>query len=165
MDYDQINHLELTQRYKSGANWFYWIAGLTIVTSVIAFFGGGIRFLISLGLTQIIDGLAEGLATELGSAVQVIGLMLDLFVTGIFVLFGYFAGKKVLWVYVLGMVVFLFDGLLALAFKDAIGVIAHAVVLFWLFRGYQAGRELVSLEKVMAEQATATAQPQPEPAI
>ena len=158
MEYDHINHTELTQRFKSGANWFYWIAGLTIITSLIAFFGGGIRFLISLGLTQIIDGFAQGLATELGSAVQVIGLILDLIVTAVFVLFGYLAGKKMLAMYMVGMVVFLLDGLLALAFQDWISVIAHAVVLFWLFRGYQAGRELVSLEKVMAEQ-------QPEPAI
>jgi hypothetical protein len=63
------------------------------------------------------------------------------------------------------MVVFLLDGLLALAFQDVISVIAHAVVLFWLFRGFQAGRELISLEKTMAEQAAATAQQQPEPAI
>lgn len=161
MEYDHINHTELTQRFKSGANWFYWIAGLTIITSLIAFFGGGIRFLISLGLTQIIDGFAEGLATELGSAVQVIGLILDLIVTAVFVLFGYLAGKKMLAMYMVGMVVFLLDGLLALAFQDWISVIAHAVVLFWLFRGYQAGHELVSYEKLMAEQAA----PQPEPAI
>ena len=161
MDYDHINHTELTQRFKSGANWFYWIAGLTIITSLIAFFGGGIRFLISLGLTQIIDGFAQGLATELGGAVQVVGLILDIVVTGVFVLFGYLANKKMLSVYIIGMVVFLLDGLLALAFKDAIGVVAHAVVLFWLFRGYQAGQELVSYEKMIAEQAA----PQPEPAI
>lgn len=165
MEYDDIQHQELTQRYKSGANWFYWIAGLTIVTSLIAFFGGGIRFLISLGLTQFIDGLAAALATELGGAVQVVALLLDLVVTGVFVLFGYLAGKKLLWAYVAGMVVFLLDGLLALAFQDVISVIAHAVVLFWLFRGFQAGRELISLEKTMAEQAAATAQQQPEPAI
>ena len=164
MEYDHIQHQELTQRFRSGANWFYWIAGLTIVTSLIAFFGGGIRFLVSLGLTQFIDGFAAALATELGGAVQVVALLLDLVVTGVFVLFGYLAGKKLLWAYVVGMVVFLLDGLLSLAFQDAIGVIAHAVVLFWLFRGYQAGRELVSLEKTMAEQA-ATAQQQPEPAI
>jgi hypothetical protein len=165
MEYDHVQHQELTQRYKSGANWFYWIAGLTIVTSLIAFFGGGIRFLISLGLTQFIDGLAAALATELGGAVQVVALLLDLVVTGVFVLFGYLAGKKLLWAYVAGMVVFLLDGLLALAFQDVISVIAHAVVLFWLFRGFQAGRELISLEKTMAEQAAATAQQQPEPAI
>ena len=165
MDFDNIQHEELTQRYRSGANWFYWIAGLTIITSLIAFFGGGIRFLISLGLTQFIDGVALGLATQLGGAVQVVGLVLDLIVTGVFVLFGYLANKKMLWAYVAGMVVFLFDGLLSLAFADYIGVIAHAVVLFWLFRGFQAGRELVSLEKTMAEQAATAAQQQPEPAI
>ena len=161
MDYDNIQHAELAQRYKSGANWFYWIAGLTIITSLIAFFGGGIRFLISLGLTQFIDALAAGLATQLGSAVQVVGLVLDLIVTGVFVLFGYLANKKMLWAYIAGMVVFLFDGLLSLAFADWIGVIAHAVVLFWMFRGFQAGRELVSLEKTMAEQAATAAQQQP----
>ena len=164
MDYDQIQHADLAQRYKSGANWFYWIAGLTIITSLITFFGGGIRFLISLGLTQFIDGMAAALAPQLGGAVQVVALLLDLVVTGIFVLFGYLAKKKLLWAYVAGMVVFLMDGLLALAFQDWVSVIAHAVVLFWLFRGFQAGRELVSLEKIMAEQEAATAQ-QPEPAI
>jgi len=165
MEYDHINHTELTQRYRSGANWFYWIAGLTMITSLIAFFGGGIRFLLSLGATQFIDGVAAALATELGGAVQVVALVLDLVVTGIFVLFGYLAGQKLLWAYVAGMVVFLIDGLLSLAFGDIVGVIAHAVVLFWLFRGFQAGRELVSYEKLMAEQAAAAAQQQPEPAI
>src|SRR5829696_1775129 len=121
MDYDQIQHAELAQRYRSGANWFYWIAGLTIITSLITFFGGGIRFLFSLGLTQFIDGLALGLATQLGSAVQIVALLLDVIVTGIFVLFGYLAGRKMLWAYVAGMVVFLLDGLLSLAFADIIG--------------------------------------------
>jgi len=161
MDFDNIKLAELTQRYRSGANWFYWIAALTIITSLIAFFGGGIRFLISLGLTQFIDAVAAGLATQLGGAVQVVGLVLDLVVTGVFALFGYLANKKMLWAYVAGMVVFLLDGLLSLAFRDVIGVIAHAVVLFLLFRGFQAGRELVSLEKIMAEQAAVAAQQQP----
>jgi len=158
MSYDHIKHAELTQRYKSGVNWFYWIAGLTIVTSLIAAFGGGIRFLISLGLTQFIDAFASVLAKDLGGAVQVVAFVLDLVVTGAFVLFGYLAGKKMLWAYVLGMVVFLLDGLLSLVFQDVIGVIAHGVILFILFRGFLAGREIVSLEKTMAQQ-------EPEPAI
>ena len=160
MDYDNAQHAELTQTFKSGANWFYWIAGLTIITSLISFFGGGIRFLISLGSTQIIDGIAEGLSTEVGGAAKIVALLLDLIVTGAFVLFGYLAGQKQLWAYMVGMVVFLLDGLLALAFQDWIGVLAHGFVLFFLFRGYQAGRELLSLEKAMAESV-----PQTEPAI
>jgi len=159
-NYSNINHAELTQRFKSGANWFYWIAGLTIVTSLIAFFGGGIRFLLSLGCTQMIDGLAEALSAEVGGAAKVVALVLDLIVTGVFVLFGYLAGRKQLWAYMVGMVLFLLDGLLSLVFTDWIGVLAHGFVLFWLFRGYQAGRELLSLEKAMAQNP-----PQTEPAI
>ena len=161
-DYDQIRHAQLAQSYKSGANWFYWIAGLTIITSVIAFGGGGIRFLISLGSTQIIDGIAAALSAEIGGAAKVVALALDLIVTGVFVLFGWLANKKFLWAYILGMAAFLLDGLVALLAGDIIGVVAHAVVLFFLFRGFMAGRELLNLEKAMAQQA---ATPQTEPAL
>lgn len=152
-NFDNLRHAELTQSYKSGANWFYWIAGLTLVTSVIAFGGGGIRFLIGLGITQIIDGIAEGISADGGGAAKVVALVLALLISGVFIIFGVLANKKILGAYILGMVVFGLDGLLSLMFQDWIGVIAHGVVLFFLFRGFQAGRELVSLEKAMGESA------------
>jgi hypothetical protein len=164
---DQIEyaqHAELTRRYRGGANWFYWIAGLTIVTSLISAFGGGWRFLLSLGTTQIIDAVAQGLATELGNAPKMIALFLDLIVTGTFVVFGYLAGKKYLWAYIAGMVVFLLDGLVTLLIQDWISVIAHGVVLFFMFPGFQAGRELLNFEKAMAEKPP-EAVPQPEVAV
>ena len=34
----------LQQRYRSGARWFFWIAGLTIVTSLMALSGAGFAF-------------------------------------------------------------------------------------------------------------------------
>jgi hypothetical protein len=154
MDYDEIAHTQLAQGYRSGVKLFYWIAALTIITSFITFFGGGIRFLLSLGVTQVMDVIA----TQIGSAAQVVALVLDLIVTGVFALFGYLAGKKMLWAYIVGMVVFLLDGLLSLVSVDIVGVIAHAVVLFFLFRGFQAGQQLISHEKLMAEQAAAGAQ-------
>jgi hypothetical protein len=159
-NYDNIHHAQLTQAYKTGANWFYWIAALTMITSLITFGGGSWRFLISLGSTQIIDGIAQALAQELGGAAKVVGLVLDLIVTGLFVMFGWLANQKHLWAYIVGMVAFGLDGLLSLMFGDWIGVIAHAVVLFFLFRGLQNGRSLVALEKAMTEQrAAAAAQP------
>ena len=160
-NYDNIQHAQLKQAYRAGANWFYWIAGLTIVTSIIAFGGGGWRFFISLGITQIIDGFAQGLSTELGGAPKVVALILDLIVTGLFVLFGWLANQKHLWAYILGMVAFALDGLVLLPFGDLLGVIAHVVVLFFLFRGFQNGRNLLALEKAMAEQQAAAAAPQP----
>jgi hypothetical protein len=99
----------------------------------------------------------------LGSAPKVIAFVLDLIVSGVFVLFGYLANQRLLWAYMLGMVIFLVDGLISLLFQDWIGVIAHVVVLFFMFRGYQAGRELLDLEKAMAAQAPEPS-PQPEPA-
>ena len=162
--FEYAQYAETHRRYKGGANWFYWIAGLTIVTSLIAAFGGGWRFLLSLGTTQIIDAVAEGLSVELGSAPKVIALVLDLIVTGTFVVFGYLAGKKYLWAYIVGMVVFLFDGLVTLVIQDWISVIAHGVVLFFMFPAFQAGRELLNLEKAMAEKPPETA-PQPEAAV
>ena len=152
-NFDNIRHAELTQSYKSGANWFYWIAGLTIVTSVIAFGGGGIRFLISLGITQIIDGAAEAISADGGGVAKMVALVLSLLISGVFIIFGVLANKKILAAYIAGMVLFGLDGLVSLVFQDWIGVIAHAVVLFFLFRGFQSGRELVSLEQAMAESA------------
>ena len=163
MDYDNIDnirHAELAQSYKSGANWFYWIAGLTIITSLIAFGGGGIRFLISLGITQLIDGVAEAISTEGGGAAKVVALVVSLLISGVFIIFGYLANQKMLWAYIAGMVLFALDGVLSLVVQDWIGVVAHGVVLFFLFRGFSAGRDLVSLEKAMAESA-----PQTEAAI
>lgn len=158
-DYSQAQHAEVYQRYKSGANWFYWIAGLSLVTSIVAFAGGGWRFLISLGTTQVFDAFAEGLSIELGGAPKVIALVLDIFVAASFVAFGVFAGKKLLWAYMVGMIVFGLDGLVSLMFQDLIGVVAHAVVLFFMARGYMAGRDLVAIEQSMTQVAP------PAPAI
>ena len=155
----EIENADLAAKYKSGANWFYWIAGLTIVTSIITYSGGNWRFLISLGTTQVIDAIAAGLSEQLGGAPQVVALVLDLILTGIFVLFGVLANKKLLWAYILGMVVFGLDGLVSLLIQDWIGVIAHVVVLVFMVPGFMAGRKLVEIEQMMAEsQARAEAE-------
>jgi hypothetical protein len=159
--YSDIGHAQLLQGYKSGVKWFYWIAGLSLVTSIISVSGGSWRFILSLGTTQLIDELAKALSGPEFGPFHVIGLVLDLLVTGMFVGFGLLAGKRFLWAYILGMVIFLLDGLILLIAPDVIGIIFHALVLFWMFRGLQAGRELCAYEKTMAEER-ATVPPPPE---
>lgn len=160
-NFDNVRYAELSQSYKSGASWFYWIAALSIITSFIAFFGGGWQFIFGLGITVIIDGVADAISTEAGNAPKVVALILDLLVTGLFVGIGWLANRKMLVAYIVGMVAFVLDGLLSLIAQDWLSVGAHALVLFWLFRGFQAGRELVSMEKTMSAQPA----PQVEPAI
>jgi hypothetical protein len=150
----EMEHTDLETRYKSGANWFYWIAGLTLVTSIISFSGGDWRFLISLGTTQVIDALSA----ELGESAKMVAMVLDVILAGVFVVFGVLAGKKLLWAYILGMVVFVLDGLVSLVVQDWIGVIAHVVVLVFMVPGFLAGRKLVEIEQAMAQSQAAEAQ-------
>jgi len=144
-------HAEYAHKYKSGAGWFYWIAGLTLITSIITFAGGNWRFLISLGTTQIIDGIAARVAAELGgSAPKIIALFLDMILTAVFVVFGVLANKRLLWAYILGMAIFVIDGLISLMMQDLIGVVAHVVVLVFMVPGFLAGKKMLELEQEMA---------------
>src|SRR5512133_2708123 len=121
---------------RSGGSWFYWIAGLSLINSISAFLGTSWRFIVGLGLTQLFDAAGKGM----GSSGKVIVLVLDLFVAGLFVLFGVFAVKGHLWAFIIGMVLFTLDALVFLLVQDWIGVGFHAFVLYCLFRGFQGSR-------------------------
>lgn len=165
---DYGHHADLSARFASGANWFYWIAGLTLVTSLIGLLGGTWGFALSLGITQVIDGLAIYFSESSGEAPKVIAIVLDIFITAMFVGFGYLANKRHMWAYLTGMIVFLLDSLISIAIYDLLGIIIHGFVLVMMIRGYIAGRDLLAYEREMAEMAAsaqaATAQPEPAPA-
>lgn len=139
----------LEQRCKSGARWFFWIAGLSVITSIVSLFGGNFAFFLSLGTTQVIDGFARGLATQLGDTTKIVGLVLDVLVAGVFVLIGWLAMKRYLWSFIVGLILFTADALILLAFQIWISFVFHALVVFWIFKGYQAGRRLSALELEM----------------
>src|SRR5437868_5304346 len=56
----------LGRRARSGANWFYWIAGLTALNSVLALSGSQTTFLSGLFVTQLIDAFGQNLAADSG---------------------------------------------------------------------------------------------------
>ena len=95
---------EISQRMKSGANWFYWIAGLSLINSIVSIAGGNWNFIVGLGVTQIIDAIMQAISQESGvNAFNVVALMLDVLVAGVFVVFGYFAGRGSIGLFGLGM--------------------------------------------------------------
>ena len=65
----------LRAQMQSGARWFYWIAGLSLINSIAAVSGSNWSFLAGLGITQLISGFALGLAEDVGGAVNVIAFM------------------------------------------------------------------------------------------
>ena len=130
---------QLFAQLKSGASWFYWIAGLSLINSIAATAGSDWRFIIGLGVTQVLDGLG----THFGGAAKMVTLGLDLVVAGIFIGFGVFAHKRHLWAFIVGMVLFALDALVMLLLvTDWLSVAFHAFVLFCLFRGLQGCRNL-----------------------
>src|SRR3954464_15389563 len=121
---DSVQLHQLQDRALSGARWFFWIAGLSLITSLVALSGSNWGFLLSLGITQAIDGIAQ--VTGADGTGKAIALVLDLSIAGVCVLFGVLAGKKHLWAFILGMVLFGLDALILVLVKDWIGVAFHA---------------------------------------
>ncbi|CAN5439750.1 hypothetical protein BH10ACI2_BH10ACI2_08080 [soil metagenome] len=133
----------LIAQVKRGANWFYWIAGLSLVNSAIFAFGGQVSFILGLGITQIIDGVVDAsIAQGAPQAVLAIAIVIDIVIVAIFALFGYYANKAITAVFITGMVIYLLDGLLWLALGSYLAAAFHIYVLYMLYRGFAASREV-----------------------
>jgi hypothetical protein len=138
---------ELQRRLLSGANWFYWIAGLSLVNSVAALSGSNWRFIAGLGITQILDAIAREGFSNAGSAVKIIAFIFDLLVACVFVVFGIFAGKKMTWAFAVGMFIYALDAVLFLFGMDILAIAFHAYALYCLFRGLRACQQLNQMTK------------------
>ena len=125
-----IQSVMATAGAKRGANWFYLIAGLSLVNTVVALSGGRFHFVLGLGITEITDAFRAPQA-------RMIGYGIDLLVLGFFVMCGYFAGKLKKWAFVMGMAFYLLDGVLMLLAQNWIGLAFHAYALFCIWKGFQ----------------------------
>lgn len=139
--------LRLESRFKGGANWFFWIAALSIVNSVIIMLGGEWGFIFGLGVTQIVDGIGMALAEGAEAAgIQYVALGLNLVIAGFVVLFGWLAHRRHQWAFIVGMVLYSMDGLILLVAGDWLGSVFHGWVLFCLFTGLRACRQLDTMD-------------------
>lgn len=140
---------KLETQHKSGANWFFWIAGLSLVNSGVMLAGGQWGFIVGLGVTQFADAVGAAIAEEVGGGVglRATVFVFDAFVAGFFVLFGVLARKHHTWAFVTGMVLYAADGLLFLLVGDWLSLAFHGFALFGLFGGLAASRKLSSLAR------------------
>ena len=156
--FDSVARQQLEERMKSGANWFYWIAALSLVTSVISLAGGSWGFFVSLGVTQFIDALANALVNEggWGGSVKVVAFVFDVVAAGLFALIGFFAAKRHAWVFLAGMALYALDALVFVLARHWLGLAFHAFALYSIFGGYKACAALGELDRQ-------TPPPAPEP--
>jgi hypothetical protein len=129
--------------HSGGAGWFYWIAGLSLLTSIISLSGGTWSFLAGLGVTQVFDGIALALKNSgTGDWVKGFSLFLDLLAAGTFILLGVFAKKGSTAAYITGMVLYGLDAIILLAFREWFGAGFHAFALIQIWIGFSALRWL-----------------------
>ncbi|HXZ40531.1 MAG TPA: hypothetical protein VEG68_07310 [Terriglobales bacterium] len=133
-----VSRMVAAARARAGAKWFYWIAALSIINSIVVIAGGNFHFVVGLGITSVVDAFAK----RVGSAGSVLDVIINGFVAGVFVLFGTFAVKAQKWAFVVGMMLYVLDGLLLLRLRDFLGVGFHAYALFAIYRGYTAAKQV-----------------------
>lgn len=124
-------------RVTSGADQFYWIAGLGVANSILFAMSASIFFPMGLAVTQLLTVMSR----ELGLEMRVMAGLAALVFLGIFLLSGYFARKGELWAFILGGAVYLFDAVLLLVLGDWLAAAVHGFFLYYIIRG------IISLKK------------------
>lgn len=136
---------DLVARAKRGANWYYWIAGLSVVNSVAFLAGANFHFLAGLGVTEVVDAVVEAMIQQGGPGyIRVVAVVFDLIAVAGFGLAGYFASKLSRTAFLVGIIVYIIDALIVLLLTDFLMLAFHAFALFSLIRGYLACREIKS---------------------
>ena len=145
--YDSVKP-QLVAEMTRGANWFYWIAGLSLVNTIASLTGSNWAFGAGLGVTQIIDAVA----TQMEGPLKALPLIIDFTAVSLFTLFGYLGSKGQMWAIITGMVLYALDGLILLGLGalggslPIIGLVIHALALYYLFSGLSACRRLQALQ-------------------
>ena len=121
---------------KNGANWFYWIAALSVINSVSFALGSTVTFLAGLGLTIVMDVLANAaIAGGAPEALLLVALAFNFVLCGGFALLAYYAGNGSKAAFIVGTVVYLLDAGIVLLIGDLFSAAFHGFALFFIIRG------------------------------
>lgn len=118
----------------SAARWFWWIAGLSLVNTVLFHSGSDLNFVVGLGLTTIANVVFAG---QLPIAIAIAGLTV-----GFYVVVGLLAQRERAWAFYLGLAVYALDALIFVRFQDWMPVAFHALAIFYIVKGVTRLREL-----------------------
>lgn len=158
-------HLEqLESRARSGANWFFWIAALSIVNTFLLLGAADRQFVIGLGITQLINAIAleaAKQAPETAGIAKGVAYVMTFLGAAFVAAFGLGARYRLSWIFIIGMALYALDGLLFLLFQDWFSVAFHVFALTGIYRGLSACRELKAHAAGTELDATNLAEPEP----
>ncbi|MHC4641204.1 MAG: TMEM199/VMA12 family protein [Planctomycetota bacterium] len=134
--------LILKSQVESGANWFLWIAGLSLVNSFLILANIEWGFFFGLGITQVIDAIALEVGGDGNYIARIVAFAFDVIAASIFALFGLLSKKGRCWAFVVGMVLYVLDAMLFLVAKDFFGLAFHGFAFYCIINGYKSSRML-----------------------
>ena len=133
------------QHAKTGVNWFFWIAALSLVNTALAHFGANLQFIIGLSITAIADAIAVQMGKDQpqhATLAMGIAIGFSLIVALVVMGFGWLSRQRIMWVYAIGIGVYLLDGVVYLLLGDIKSAGFHGLALFGMIRGWLALRQL-----------------------
>ncbi len=118
---------------KRSANWFYWIAALSLINSAVLLTESDFGFIAGLGFTQMLDGMMM----EIIGSYNFISFLPSLVVSILFAFIGYLSKNLSKGAYIIGMILYALDSLLFFLTNDFLFLGFHVFVLFMMYSGYK----------------------------
>lgn len=141
----RVGTSRLVATRNGGANWFFWIVGVSVVNTLVSLLTthpGSLA--LGLGGTLFIDmAISELIAkSELPPAARAVGLGMDALIFAFYVFCGRQARAGQSWAFLLGGWMFVLDTLLVVLLESWIGVAFHAWAIALIFLGWHANKSL-----------------------
>jgi hypothetical protein len=136
--------LSAPARLKSGARWFYWVAGLSLANTAAPFTGSHVHFVMGLGFTRIVDVMAH----RAGASATLPALAIDILIAAAFLIIGLWSSRCNQLAFGTGLVLYAADAALMLLARDYLSVAFHGLALFYMYRGFVAAQQLRGLAEL-----------------
>lgn len=136
-DDDSARHVTRTS-ILHGANWFFWLAILSVINTLIVYQYQTPNTPIALAITQWLDGTSAGLNPTMSTQ----SLITNLLIAGVLAGFGLLARRGSDLAFVVGIFLYVIDAMLAIGLRDVFGFGVHLIGLFFLFKGLLASRHV-----------------------
>ena len=136
-DDDSARHVTRTS-VLHGADWFFWIAILSMINSLIVFYYQTPNTPIALGITRWFDGTTSGF----NASMTMNGLVMNLLAALVLAIFGLLARRGSDIAFVLGIFLYIVDAMLVIGLRDFFGFGVHLIALFFLVKGLLASRHI-----------------------
>ena len=136
-DDDSARHVTRTS-VLHGADWFFWIAILSVINTLIVYFYQTPNTPVALGLTQWLDGTNVGITSALTPG----WLVTDILIAAVLAMFGLLARRGNDLAFVVGIFLYVVDAMLTIGMRDFFGFGVHLIGLFFLCKGLLASRHI-----------------------